>query len=199
MRSRSMMRRGFHILATEAALSFCGCATFVRNLSQSDDFSDFAMALRGHEHIEAFPLQLKSRGSGRIATGHAHKDEKSILISGTVEKRGPGWMGQRSVVSRKCRGNRPTRTGRRMLSPQNFRPHGSRARNAGWWVARATRYGCPRSPIRLFYPSRIPRRDNRTLPIQAFHMSSKDSQLIRSSPVSSRVLGRPRPDEFAQR
>lgn len=92
MRSRSMMRRGFHILATGAALSFCGCATFVHNLSQSDDFLDFAMALRGHEHIEAFPLQLKSRGSGLIATGHAHKDAKGILISGAVEKRGPGWI-----------------------------------------------------------------------------------------------------------
>ena len=77
-----MIRSAFRNLAAGVALSFCGCATFVHNLSQSDDFSDFEMALRGHEHIEAFPLQLKSRGSGRIATGHAHKDANGILISG---------------------------------------------------------------------------------------------------------------------
>ncbi len=87
-----MIRSAFRILAAGAALSLGGCANLARNLSQSDDLLDFAMALRGHEHIEAFPLQLKSRGSGRIATGHAHKDAKGILISGTVEKRGPGWI-----------------------------------------------------------------------------------------------------------
>ncbi len=87
-----MRKSAIYILATEAVLLLCGCTNFMRKLSQSDSALDFAMALSGREHTEAFPVQLQSRGAGRIATGHVHKDAKGLLIFGTVEKRGPGWV-----------------------------------------------------------------------------------------------------------
>lgn len=92
MKARRTIRSATHVLAAGAILSLCGCANFLRTLSQSDNVLDFAMALRGRKHIEAFALQLRSQGSGRIATGHAHKNADGILIFGTIEKRGPGWV-----------------------------------------------------------------------------------------------------------
>lgn len=75
-----------------ALMSLGGCAEFRRQLSASDDLIDVLGALNGHDQTNAYPVELVSQGSGRIATGHARKDAGGVLVSGYVEKRGPGFV-----------------------------------------------------------------------------------------------------------
>lgn len=80
----------FIIIAAFGGLSFTGCAKADSKRAQIDGFGELAMALSGRGQKDIYPVERISGGSGKIATGHARKDEHGVLVSGYVEKLGPG-------------------------------------------------------------------------------------------------------------
>lgn len=71
-----------------AALALSGCADAGRKFSQSESPLEFAWALAGHEHTEAFPVEKAPAVRGTVATAHAHKDSKGVFVYGTITKTG---------------------------------------------------------------------------------------------------------------
>lgn len=88
------MKNTFKTIALIISLSLCGCADLGRKLTHSDGLIDFAMALSGHEQLNAYPVErVSTNGAGRLATPHARKDAHGIFVSGRVEKGfSPGWV-----------------------------------------------------------------------------------------------------------
>lgn len=84
----------FKTLLVVAGLSLSGCADFGRKFAHSDGLIDFAMALSGHEQIDAYPVErISSNGLGKIVTAHARRDARGVFVSGYVEKGfSPGWV-----------------------------------------------------------------------------------------------------------
>lgn len=78
------------IIAACGGLLFTGCAQADTGLAPTDGLGEFALALAGREPRDLYPVERISGGSGKIATGHARKDVRGVLVSGYVEKLGPG-------------------------------------------------------------------------------------------------------------
>lgn len=80
-------------LPVVAAVLLSGCADLGKKLVQSESPFDFALAVAGHEHTEAFSVEKKPGGNGVITSAHAHRDSKGAFVYGRIEKGfAPGWV-----------------------------------------------------------------------------------------------------------